>query len=190
MTALKSLTTGDIAKYCDVNLRTVIRWIDNGSLKGYKLPGRGNNRVKVEDFLLFLNENNMPVPDELAAKSQNKNILIVDDEAAIARAIQRVTMRAGYTTLIANDGFQAGLLLASYKPALMTLDLSMPGLNGFEVIKYTRANKEFDNIKILVISALDQKQLEKACEYGADMALSKPFENKSLLENIHRLIEK
>ena len=57
MTKAKTLTTGDIAQYCDVNLRTVIRWIDNGSLKGYKLPGGGNNRVTVKDFVAFLNEN-------------------------------------------------------------------------------------------------------------------------------------
>ena len=41
---MKTLTSGEIATYCDVNLRTVIRWIESGKLKGFKLPGRGNNR--------------------------------------------------------------------------------------------------------------------------------------------------
>ncbi|MEI8650520.1 helix-turn-helix domain-containing protein [Paraglaciecola sp. Hal342] len=51
---MKTLTSGEIAKYCDVNLRTVIRWIDSGRLKGFKLPGGGNNRVTEEDFVDFL----------------------------------------------------------------------------------------------------------------------------------------
>ena len=50
---MKTLTSGEIASYCDVNLRTVIRWIESGKLKGFKLPGRGNNRVLVEDFVAF-----------------------------------------------------------------------------------------------------------------------------------------
>ena len=51
---MKTLTSGDIAQYCDVNLRTVIRWLESGKLKGFKLPGRGNNRVLVSDFIEFL----------------------------------------------------------------------------------------------------------------------------------------
>ena len=51
---MKTLTSGEIATYCDVNLRTVIRWIESGKLKGFKLPGRGNNRVLVSDFVSFL----------------------------------------------------------------------------------------------------------------------------------------
>ncbi|TNF38926.1 MAG: response regulator, partial [Gammaproteobacteria bacterium] len=42
----KTLTTGDIARYCQVNFRSVIRWIERGLLKAHKLPGRGDNRVK------------------------------------------------------------------------------------------------------------------------------------------------
>ncbi len=61
----RNLTTGDIAKLCGVNFRTVIRWIQRGHLKAFQLPGRGDNRVQVADFIEFLNENNMPIPEEL-----------------------------------------------------------------------------------------------------------------------------
>ncbi|WP_413701197.1 helix-turn-helix domain-containing protein [Psychromonas sp. KJ10-10] len=88
MSKVKSLTTGDIAEYCDVNLRTVIRWIDKGNLKGYKSPGRGNNRVTVESFVIFLKENNMPIPAEFMPNS--KTVLIVDDDENMANAIKRV----------------------------------------------------------------------------------------------------
>lgn len=153
---MKTFSTGDIAKYCDVNLRTVIRWIDKGDLEGFKLPGRGNNRVTKEAFLIFLKRFNIPVPADLKHDEQIdiNNILIVDDEVQVAKAIQRVLRGAGYETCLAHDGFRAGSNLVKNKPALMTLDLSMPGLDGYDVIKFVRENQAISQTRILVISAL------------------------------------
>lgn len=64
------LTTGEVAKYCGVNPRTVIRWIERGHLKAYHLPGRGDSRVEVHDFLSFLREHEMPIPEELLEPSR------------------------------------------------------------------------------------------------------------------------
>lgn len=85
---MKTYTTGEIAALCDVNLRTVIRWIERGNLKGFKLHGRGNNRVRKEDFIVFLHEHGMPIPSELQSCIRN-NILIVDDKLSVVKAIQR-----------------------------------------------------------------------------------------------------
>jgi excisionase family DNA binding protein len=180
-----SLTTGDIANYCDVNLRTVIRWINKGSLKAYKLPGRGNNRVQIHDFLSFLNENNMPIPQELQEKK--RDVLIVDDEPAYAKAIKRVLSKAGYECTMADGGFQAGLMLSANQPSVMTLDLSMPGVDGFEVLEFARTQETVTNTKIVVISALDKSALQRALDLGADAALSKPFKNEELIKVIEDL---
>ena len=67
--AKHTLTTGEIAQYCDVNSRTVIRWIKRGHLRAYQLPGRGDNRIALEDFLAFLAAHGMPVPRELSGPS-------------------------------------------------------------------------------------------------------------------------
>ena len=184
---MNTYSSGEIAKFCDVSLRTVIRWIERGSLKGFKLPGRGNNRVKEEDFVLFLKEHNIPLPEELQKKNNNR-ILIVDDELPLAKAIQRVVKSGGYETSIATDGFKAHSKLLAERPILMTLDLSMPGLDGFDVIKYVRENSEISNTLIVVISALEEKSLAKALELGANAALQKPFKNAKLLEIIQQLI--
>ena len=137
----KSLTTGEIANYCQVNLRTVIRWIDKGKLKGYKLPGRGNNRVDIDNFLLFLKEYNMPIPDELSLLTTADNILIVDDEPAMANAIGRVLKMNQFECEIAHSAFEAGMLLTSFKPKLITLDLSMPSIDGYKVIVFGKEYK-------------------------------------------------
>lgn len=184
---MKTLTTGDIAKMCDVNLRTVIRWIDRGALKGFKLPGRGNNRVRVEDFVAFLQAHDMPVPVELADEN-NRRVLIIDDEAAVARSIARILRSAGYETETALDGFQGGSMLVKFQPALVTLDLRMPGISGYDVLTFIRSTPETAHIKVVVLSALDQQSLQRALDEGADAVLSKPFDNQALTDVVGRLL--
>ena len=101
---MKTYSSGEIAKICDVNQRTVIRWIERGSLTGFKLPGRGNNRVSRENLISFLNQYNFPLPTELQDRAAAQ-VLIVDEEKMIASSIQRVLRGYGYTTKIALNGF-------------------------------------------------------------------------------------
>lgn len=183
---MKTLSTGEIAKLCDVNLRTVIRWIERGALKGFKLPGRGNNRVRVEDFLAFLVEHDIPIPAEL--QEDSRKVLVVDDEPAIARALQRVLRKHGLVAEVAADGFQAGTKLMKERPVLVTLDLSMPGLSGYDVLSFVRETPEIASTKILVISALGGEALQKAIDLGADAILNKPFDNHELVEVINKLV--
>ncbi|NRP10357.1 MULTISPECIES: response regulator [unclassified Marinobacterium] len=183
---MKTLSTGEIAKLCDVNLRTVIRWIERGALKGFKLPGRGNNRVRVEDFLAFLVEHEIPIPAEL--QEDSRKVLVVDDEPAIARALQRVLRKHGLVAEVAADGFQAGTKLMKDRPILVTLDLSMPGLSGYDVLSFVRETPEIASTKILVISALGSEALQKAIDLGADAILNKPFDNHELVEVINKLV--
>ena len=184
---LNVLTTGEAAKYCDVNFRTVIRWIEKGYLKAYKLPGRGDKRIPIDSFVEFLQENNMPIPQDL--KPKNNKVLIVEDLPEMAKAIERVLKRAGFDTKIAKNGFEAGDLLRSFQPALMTLDIKMPGLSGLEILKYTKSQTDFADLKIIVISAQEKQQLEEAVNCGADLALQKPFDNKVLVEAVSGLIK-
>ena len=183
----KTLTTGEIAKYCGVNFRTVIRWIKRGHLKAYQLPGRGDNRVELEDFFEFLRAYRMPIPEELKTQEGKGKVLVVDDDASMARTIQRVLRRAGFDTMIVSDGFQAGILIEDFSPALITLDLKMPGLGGLDVLKFVKSNEKLSNMKILVISALPQPDLDEALKAGADDVLEKPFDNKILLDKVSRL---
>ncbi|VAX09802.1 Response regulator [hydrothermal vent metagenome] len=181
----KSLTTGEIAGLCDVNQRTVIRWIERGQLNAYQLPGRGDNRVQPEDLLTFLQAHGMPVPETL--EPPNRRVLIVDDEPSMAKSMVRVLRRAGFDTAVATDGFQAGSLIYSHRPAVMTLDLQMPGVNGFEVLKFVRNTEHLQTQKIVVVSAMPVDELRKALKMGADAVLEKPVDNKKLIETVSHL---
>ena len=181
----RNLTTGDIAKMLGVNFRTVIRWIERGHLKAFQLPGRGDNRVLVKDFLEFLSENHMPIPEELQPPA--KKVLIVEDDEHMAQAMSRALKRKGFETMIAPDGFMAGSLATAGQPAVMTLDLRMPGLGGLEVLKAIRRNPDLAGIRVIIVSAMPRSQLDQALEAGADMVLEKPFENKVLIEKVTQL---
>jgi two-component system response regulator VicR len=185
----RALTTGEVAEYLSVNFRTVIRWIERGHLKAYQLPGRGDNRVTVEDFLGFLQANKMPIPEEFkSSKSNNeRRVLVVEDEKPMANAIERVLRQSDFDVRVANDGFTAGAQFSLFEPAVATLDLQIPGLGGMDVLHFVRSTERLEGTKILVVSAMPQQQLEAAVAAGADGYLQKPFDNDELLARVREL---
>ncbi len=185
----RSLTTGEVAKYCGVNHRTVLRWIKAGHLEAFQLPGRGDHRVPVETCVAFLEKHEIPIPDELVTEKVCRRVLIVEDEAQVARLIDHYLQKEGFETQIAEDGFQAGAMLATFQPGLMTLDLNMPRLKGSEVLKFVRTDPRFRTLKVLVISGMGEEELQAALEAGADAVLTKPFKSAALIAEVRRLLK-
>lgn len=115
----QALTTGEAAKYCGVNFRTVIRWIERGHLDAYKLPGRGDNRIPVDTFVDFLRQNDMPVPDELIA--DDRRLLLFSLQDARARDLAADLRRNDWDVILANDPVQLGYMIAKEKPSALLL---------------------------------------------------------------------
>lgn len=185
----KNFKPSEIASICGVHHRTVSRWISQGHLNGYKLPGRGNYRVSFEEFVKFLNRQNMPIPHELEAVRTSPKVLVIDDEQAIIRSLSRLFNRAGYEVQSAKDGFEAGIELIRHKPLLVTLDLSMPGMNGFEVLEFIRDNPDLHQTRVMVISGLSDNELSQAVKAGADRAIRKPYSNNDVLAFAQQVLE-
>lgn len=186
------LTTGDIAKLLGVTTRTVIRYIDKGVLKSYKLPGRGNNRVEKKDFLAFCKANELPVPETSLDVEQAilpPKVLIIDDDVNVCKSIARVLQRETIETVIAHDGFQAGALLHEHKPQVMTLDINMPGMNGLDVLKFTRENPEFSSMKIVIVSGTAVENMQQVLIDGADAIIQKPYTNQTLISTVQQLVQ-
>ena len=106
----------------------------------------------------------------------------------MALAIKRVFTRAGFETAIANDGFLAGSLLYTFKPHLMTLDILMPGIDGFAVLRLLREAQLPTPLKVLVVSGDSEEHLQQALALGAHGALCKPFDNEELLATARELL--
>lgn len=184
----KSFSTGEIAQICHVSYRTVLRWIDKKILSSYKLPSlKGNNRIEKDNLIIFMKNNNLPIPEQWKIKV-NPKILIVDDDKNFVKAIYRALQDENYHVKTAIDGFIAGMVLETFKPDLITLDLNMPGMSGLYVINHLKSHKKFSQIKILVISALNIVELKNAVYQGADGYLQKPFNNSELILKIKSLL--
>lgn len=179
----QTLTTGEVAKHCGVSFRTVIRWIERGELQAFKLPGRGDNRIRVDVFLDFLRQHEMPIPEELA-DTQNR-VLIVENDPKTARGIRRLLERNGFEVAVAADGFRAGTLLGTFAPTVLTMDLDLEGLSAGDVMDFVRSADGPENVRVLVITSHDSQ--DSPAVDAADDVLLRPFEDDDLVERIARL---
>ena len=135
----------------------------------------------------------MPVPSELISSvEQNikKRILIVDDDKSMVDSIVRTLKRENkYDLEVAYDGFEAGQKFAEYKPDLITVDLRMPGLDGYQLCSKIRENIQNKMVKILIISGVVKyKNIEKVLSLGANDYLLKPFNSTELKTKIDKLL--
>ena len=180
----RNLTTGDIAKLCGVNFRTVIRWIQRGHLKAFQLPGRGDNRVQVADFISFLKENNMPIPEELIPDVQR--VLIVEGEEKVAGAMEKALRGAGFDTQVATDGFQAGALAGSFDPGVMIVDVGMKGVDGPQAIKVIRSDARLGLARVIALTppTTSKKKREELLAAGADEVFNRTVKATELAKSV------
>lgn len=116
--------------------------------------------------------------------------LVIDDAVHIRRLIVRMLDRAGITTLEATDGTQGLQLVKDHKPDIITCDIAMPLMDGYEFLEIMKADSELRHIPIIIITALGQlEETTKAIELGADACITKPFSSSHLLEIIHANLE-
>lgn len=170
MSELHVLTTGEAARYCGVNFRTVIRWIERGQLKAYKLPGRGDHRICVEDFVGFLRDNAMPVPSELAAAS--RRVLMLATDPVVIGSGRQALLQAGCDVEVAGDCFVAGTLMAVYKPALLVIDINLVGICGCQILDHLRSRNEYRNVRVLVIAPDSEQNQQRWLDAGADVLVA------------------
>ncbi len=117
-----------------------------------------------------------------------KLILVIDDDANLAKAMCRVLENADYETVNADNGFEAGVCLGHYEPDLVTLDIKMPEMDGEEVLACIRRTDYLSHLKVLVVSGLEEETLKGFVAKGANDFLAKPFENQDLLAKVRALI--
>jgi putative two-component system response regulator len=94
----------------------------------------------------------------------------------------------GHTPMTINDSTKSVEIASSFQPDLITLDLMMPGLTGFEVCELLHGNPEFSEIPIVIVSASDDSESKaRAMKAGATDYITKPFEADELMHKIRVL---
>jgi two-component system alkaline phosphatase synthesis response regulator PhoP len=115
-------------------------------------------------------------------------ILVCDDERHIVRLIQVNLERQGYTVVTAFDGKEGLEKIRAEKPNLVVLDVMMPYMDGFEVLKNIRKEPETESLPVIMLTAKAQdKDVFEGYHYGADMYLTKPFNPMELVTFVKRI---
>ncbi len=120
----------------------------------------------------------------------SKTILIVDDEPNILLSVEFLMKREGFEVRTAEDGQVAIEMLAENRPDLMILDVMMPRKNGFDVCKQVRADPDFKNLPIILLSAKGREvEIAKGLSLGADAYITKPFSTHELVSKVKELLK-
>ncbi|HEX2190406.1 MAG TPA: response regulator [Longimicrobiaceae bacterium] len=115
-------------------------------------------------------------------------ILVVDDSEAIRLGLQIVLRLNDYRVLLARDGGEGVRMAAEERPALVLLDMMMPGVDGPETVRQLRADPRTRRIPLVAITATVGHTPEELRGLGFDSSLRKPFGAERLLEVIEALL--
>jgi two-component system KDP operon response regulator KdpE len=117
-----------------------------------------------------------------------QRILVVDDEAPIRRALRTALTGHGYDVEVADGGAAALTAIATWVPDAVVLDLMMPGVDGFEVVRQTRT---WSQVPVVVLSARGEERSKvEALDLGADDYLTKPFGIEELLARLRAVLRR
>jgi len=117
-----------------------------------------------------------------------KRVLIAEDEPHLVESLTFILSREGHEIATALDGEAALQSIWSEPPDLVILDVMLPKINGFEILKKVRADDRLKSLPVIVLTAKGQRQdRETADEIGADLFLAKPFSNKVVIAAVKDL---
>src|SRR6188768_1373417 len=181
-------TTGEAAKICKVSQQTIIRCFDNGSLKGFRVPGSRFRRIPRDQLFSFMKDNGIPTD---ALESGKRKVLIVDDDQELVELLVDLFERDGrFEIRTANNGFDAGMLVKEFRPDLVVLDVMLPDINGKEVCQRVRSDNTLEMVKIICISGMvEADKVADLRAAGANDFLQKPFTVDKLVERACELLE-
>ncbi|MEC9007955.1 MAG: response regulator [Planctomycetota bacterium] len=181
-------TTGEAAKICNVSQQTIIRCFDSGQLKGFRVPGSRFRRIPRDVLYRFMKDNGIPTD---ALESGRRKALIVDDDEELVELIRDVFDADGrFDVRVANNGFDAGMMVKEYKPDVIVLDVMLPDINGKEVCQRVRSDSALDDVRIICISGMvEADKIDDLKEAGADDFMQKPFEVDALFARVCDLLD-
>ena len=177
------LTTGEVARICNVAPRTVSKWFDSGQLRGYRIPGSKDRRIPLNALIRFMKNHSIPLDGLMSGQTR---VLLVDEKAEILEVLEKVlTEQANYEVRVAHSGFSAGLECEKFRPHVILLDMHLPDVNGEAILKMVRGNDDLQMTRVVALSGkLTEGQLQRLIQTGFDGYLKKPFHVRQVIEAV------
>ncbi len=168
---------------------------DVGGISGATLLGDGRVVIILDCMALVRSVNELPlsIEEEIQAteaqpESSVRTVMIVDDSVTVRKVTSRLMERNGYEVATAKDGVDAMGQLQDIRPDVVLLDIEMPRMDGFEVLRSVRRDENLKDLPIIMItSRTGEKHKQQAMELGVNEYLGKPFQEASLLSTIEEV---
>ena len=144
------LTTGDVAKICNVAPRTVSKWFDSGQLKGYRIPGSKDRRIPVSELICFMKAHNMPTTPLPVGKIR---VLIVDSNNDVTSALaDTLRTKANYEVQTVLSNFETGAIIQKFAPHVLLVSLLAEGIAATDICKSIRADEGLQTTKVIALA--------------------------------------
>ena len=144
------LTTGDVARICNVAPRTVSKWFDNGQLKGYRIPGSKDRRIPRSELLRFMKEHNIP---EAGLEADQIRVLIVGSNLQESSALaDSLTAKGSYEIQTVQSAFEAGVNVLRFSPHVILISLFSEAVDAEEICRSVRSDEQLQTIKVLALA--------------------------------------
>ena len=180
------LTTGDVAKICNVAPRTVSKWFDNGQLKGYRIPGSKDRRIPVSELVRFMKVHNMPTTALPVGKIR---VLIADSNDKTASALADILRSEGdYEVQTVQSNFGTGAVVQKFAPHVLLVSLLAEGINAMGICKYIRANEDLRTIKVIaIVNQLSDSESAALLQKGFDGYVPYSAEAREVIKRIEEV---
>lgn len=117
-----------------------------------------------------------------------KRVLLAEDEPNIVESLTFLLERAGFDVVVEADGRHALETIVSNTPDVLILDVMLPEMDGYEILRRLRADHRSEALPVLMLTAKGQREdRETAMNCGADLFMTKPFANSEIVEAVQRL---
>src|SRR6266566_482826 len=179
------LTLGQAAKYLGVAQSTIRKWSDQGRVPAFYTPG-GHRRYKRGDLDRFLDRSG---PSSAGGGGRGPVVLIVDDDERMREYVRVNLEMEGYTVREAGDGEEGLQVLEESTPDLVLLDVMMPGVDGWEMLRRVQERHGVGAIPVIMFSGkVEELAPEEAASRGAQGFVGKPFSPQELVDQTKQLL--
>ncbi len=175
-------TVHQIAEYCEVDDHTVLKWLNKDYNKNN--PHKLDHLLSIDDFVLMIKDAHQHFANVHQIKPK---ALIIEDELNVAKCLTRAFEKNKIETHSVQNGFKAILQIAMEKPSIITLDLNLLSLSGYQVLSVIKGLELNHKMWVIIISGDTEKKLQEALAFGADFYLEKPFAMSDLEKLINKL---
>lgn len=182
------MTLSEASEHLGVAQGTIRRWADAGSLPVFRTPG-GHRRFRREDLDTFMNSASGVPQVPQSRYGGPAHILVVDDDPPIRSMLAEVLRGDGFSVGEAGNAREALLSINKRIPELLLLDVSMPGMDGWEMLRRIRDKLDVQDLPVIIFSGVvSETELRSAPGRGAQAYFRKPFDPTKLVNQARSLL--